>query len=98
MPCLVGILALFFPRLAILLVWLFSSYLQTAYQTVLWPVLGFLFMPLTTLAYAFAWHSGGGSVHGLGLVVLIIAVLMDLGIIGGSASSRKAKRRAHATR
>ena len=92
MPCLVAILALFFPRIAIVLVWLFSTYLHTAYQTVLWPVLGFFFMPLTTLAYAFAWHTGGGSVHGLGLVVLIIAVLMDLGILGGSAGSRKKKR------
>ena len=92
MPCLVAILALFFPRIAIILVWLFSTYLHQAYVTVIWPVLGLLFMPLTTLAYAFAWHSGGGSVHGFGLFVVIIAVLLDLGILGGSASTRKAKR------
>jgi hypothetical protein len=92
MPCLIGCLALFMPRLAIILVWLFSNYLGTAYQTVVWPVLGFFFMPLTTLAYAWAWHHGNGSVEGFGLVVVVIAVLLDLGLLGTSESSRRSTR------
>jgi hypothetical protein len=92
MPCLVGCLALFMPRLAIVLVWLFSDYLGEAYQTTLWPVLGFLFMPLTTLAYAWAVHAGDGSVSGVGLVVVVLAVLMDLGLLGGSEASRRRSR------
>jgi hypothetical protein len=87
MPCLVGLLALVFPRLAIILVVIFSDYIGTAYQTWIWPLLGFLFMPLTTLAYAWAMHSRG-SVAGIQLVVVILAVLIDLGILGGGASSR----------
>ena len=37
----------------------------------------------------------GGSIEGLGLVVLIVAVLVDLGVIGGSGheKNRKAARR-----
>lgn len=92
MPCLIGCLALFMPRLAIVLVWLFSDYLNTAYQTVVWPVLGFLFMPLTTLAYAWAWHTGNGSVSGIGLVVVVLAVLCDLGLLGTGESSRRSAR------
>jgi hypothetical protein len=94
MPCAVGCLALFFPRLAIVLVWLASDYLEQAYLTLLWPLLGFLFMPLTTLAYAFAWHEGGGSISGskLGLLVFVLAILMDLGILGGGASRREVRR------
>ncbi len=92
MPCLIGCLALFMPRLAIFLVWLFSDYLDTAYQTLIWPVLGFLFMPLTTLAYAWAWHQGNGSISGIGLVVVVLAVLIDLGLIGTSESSRRSVR------
>jgi hypothetical protein len=92
MPCLIGCLALFMPRLAIFLVWLFSDYLQTAYQTLIWPLLGFLFMPLTTLAYAWAWHQGNGSVSGIGLVVVVLAVLFDLGLLGTSESSRRSVR------
>ncbi len=78
MPCLLALLALLFPRLVIVLVWLFSDYLHAAYETVLWPVLGFIFLPLTTLAYAFAVNAGGG-VQGGYLVLVVIAVLLDLG-------------------
>ncbi len=90
MPCLIGCLALIAPRVAIVLVWIFGDLLETAYQTTVWPVLGFLFMPVTTLAYAWAWHMEPvGSVQGLGLVLVVIAVLMDLGIIGGNAEDRR---------
>ena len=94
MPFIVGCLALSAPRFAIVLVVLFSGYIGRAYETALWPFLGFLFMPLTTLAYAWAINSHG-SVEGIHLVVVVIAVLMDMGVIGGSASQRRrAKRRA----
>ncbi|MFG0331100.1 MAG: hypothetical protein ACF8PN_14510 [Phycisphaerales bacterium] len=92
MPCLLGCLALFTPRIVIVLVVIFSDYLGDAYQTTIWPLLGFIFMPLTTLAYAWAWHSGGGSVTGIGLVVVVLAVLFDLGLLGGGASSGKRYR------
>jgi hypothetical protein len=91
MPFVVGCLALMAPRFAIVLVVLLSDYIGRAYETVLWPFLGFLFMPLTTLAYAWAINSRG-SVAGFQLIVVVIAVLMDLGLIGGSASSRRRAR------
>jgi hypothetical protein len=91
MPFVVGCLALMAPRFAIVLVVLLSDYIGRAYESVLWPLLGFLFMPLTTLAYAWAINSRG-SVEGLQLVVVVIAILMDLGLIGGSAASRKRAR------
>lgn len=92
MPILVGCLALAAPRFAILVVVFFSNYIGRAYETVFWPFVGFLFMPLTTLAYAWAINSRG-SVEGVHLVVVVIAVLMDMGVIGGSASQRKRARR-----
>ena len=94
MPFVVGCLALAAPRFAIVLVVVFSNYIGRAYQTTLWPFLGFLFMPLTTLAYAWAMNANG-SVAGVYLGVVVVAVLMDLGLIGGSASRR---RRARASR
>jgi hypothetical protein len=81
-----GCLALFFPRLVIILVWLLSDYLGRAYETVFWPVLGFFFLPLTTLAYAWAINSNG-TVSGIYLVVVVVAVLVDLGLIGGGTQS-----------
>lgn len=94
MPFLIGCLALAAPRFAILLVVVFSNYIGHAYQSALWPFLGFLFMPLTTLAYAWAMNSRG-SVTGFSLVVVVVAVLVDLGLVGGSASRRRRRREKH---
>ena len=81
MPFLVGCLALGTPRFAILLVVLFSDYIGRAYDTTLWPLLGFFFMPLTTLSYAFAINSNG-AVDGMYLVLVVVTVLLDLGLGG----------------
>lgn len=88
MPCLIGCLALAAPRVAIVLVVVFSDYLGRAYDTWVWPLLGFVFMPLTTLAYAWAINVRG-SVEGVHLVVVVLAVLLDLGLIGGSSRARR---------
>ncbi len=90
MPCLLGCSALIAPRVVIGLVVIFSDYIGNAYSTTLWPLLGFFFMPLTTLAYAWAINDNG-SVAGIHLVAVVIAVLIDLGIIGGNASNRKVR-------
>jgi apolipoprotein N-acyltransferase len=88
MPCFLTILALFLPRLVLFLLWLFSEYLHRAFDTVVWPVLGFLLMPYTTLAWAAAQNEAGG-VKGWSLALLIVAVLLDLGVISGSKPPRK---------
>lgn len=82
MPCLLALIAVFFPRLVIVLIFLFSNYFDRAYETILWPVLGFIFLPFTTLAYAFAMNDGG-ALTGIYLLIFVIAVLMDLGAWGG---------------
>ena len=91
MGCILAIVALSFPLVVIVLVWLFSDYLHRAYETALWPVLGFLLMPFTTLAYALAMNQNEGSVSGIYLVVVVIAVLVDIGAIG--SGGHRARRR-----
>lgn len=92
MPCLLALLALLTPRVVLVLVWLFSDYLSRAYDGVLWPLLGFFFMPLTTLAYAWAVNSNG-SVTGMYFVAVLVAALIDLGTVGGSGASGKRRKR-----
>ena len=88
MPCLIGCLALAAPRVAIVVVVIFSDFIGRNYQTTIWPLLGFFFMPLTTLAYAWAINTNG-SVSGLYLAIVVVTVLMDLGLIGGGEAARR---------
>lgn len=90
MGCFVGCIALAFPRLVLFVMFLTSNYVGRAYETNIWPVMGFFFMPLTTIAYAWAVNANG-TVTGVYLVVVVIAVLMDLGTTGNGAH-RGAKR------
>ena len=90
MGCVVGCIALIFPRLVLASIFLLSGYLGRAYETTIWPLLGFFFMPFTTLAYAWAVNTNG-TVTGIYLVVVVIAVLMDLGSNGQGASEGRKK-------
>jgi hypothetical protein len=90
MPCLVLVLLLAFPRIALLLIFFTSNYLQRAYQGLLLPLLGFLFLPLTTLAYAWMVNTRQ-AIAGINLVILIIAVVIDLGGLSGGEYHRRTR-------
>ena len=88
MPCLFAILILAFPRVAILLLYFFTHYFSGLFDGILIPLLGFLFLPLTLLAYAFMANSH--QPHDMVfLVVMFIAVILDLGLIGGGHRLRQ---------
>lgn len=89
MPLIIGCLALGMPRVVLVLVYLFTNLLQTSYTTILWPILGVIFAPLTTLAYAFAVQQSGGHVSGIWLALVIVAVLLDLGLLRSGSSKKR---------
>jgi hypothetical protein len=76
-----ALLGLITPRLIMVVLWLFTDYLRHAYDGWLLPLLGFFLLPTTTLSYAIAENSMHG-LRGLGLVLVIVGLLVDLGIIG----------------
>jgi hypothetical protein len=84
MPCclIIGVLA--FPRIVLVCMFLFSNYLERAYHGLILPILGFIFLPLTTIAYAWLMNTHQ-AIQGVNLVILIVAVLVDAGGIGGGA-------------
>ena len=85
MPCFLLIAVLFFPRIALVLMWFFSTYLQSAFHgSLVLPIVGFIFLPLTTIVYAWELNSGMPTA-GINLLWLLIAVIIDLGGLGGSA-------------
>jgi hypothetical protein len=92
MGCLLALVGLITPRVVMVLLWVFTNYLSRAFDTFIWPLLGFFFLPTTTLAYAVAQNSFDG-LRGVGLVLFILGVLIDFGMLGGGARSRR--RRAY---
>jgi hypothetical protein len=90
MPCLLLILFVAFPRIALLLLFFLTTYLQHAFQSLLVLLIGFLFLPLTTLVYAWMVNSHM-PVIGLNLIILIIAVIVDIGSLGGGEYHRRTR-------
>jgi hypothetical protein len=85
--CLFVILAAFTPRLALFLVWVFTDYVKIAFHGgFIWPFLGLIFLPFTTLIYTFAYQPGVG-VTGWGWFFVVIGVLLDLCSYGGGGYS-----------
>jgi hypothetical protein len=85
--CLVVLFALVTPRFILFLLWLFTNYLNHAFASGWWGILGFVFLPTTTIAYAVArneFTAAGGGLEVAGIVVIVLGVAVDLGLLGGS--------------
>ncbi|MGA8037033.1 MAG: hypothetical protein WA823_13665 [Candidatus Acidiferrales bacterium] len=82
------IIFLAFPRIALALLFFFTNYLDRAYHGFLVPLLGFLFLPLTTLVYAWIVNTRQ-PLAGINLVFIVVAVVIDLGGLGHGASRRR---------
>jgi hypothetical protein len=88
MPCLVVLLALISPRLALFCLWLFSNVLDRAYDSWIVPLIGFFVLPWTTLAYAGMWSSGSNQVFGFEWFVVGFAFVVDVFSWVGGRSAR----------
>jgi hypothetical protein len=88
MPCLLVIVAAAFPRVILVLMFLLSNYLERAYHGILVPLLGFFFLPLTTLVYAWMTNTHM-PLEGVNLVILLVAVIVDVGGLGGGEYHRR---------
>ncbi len=80
-------------RLALLLVWVLTPLVSRAFQGTLlggWllPILGFIFLPLTTLAYIVVYVPGTG-VTGWNWLWVILAFFLDLATQGSRAYANR---------
>jgi hypothetical protein len=89
MGCIVAVIALLFPRITIVVLWLFTGWFNGVFNGALIPVLGFLFMPVTTLWYSVVVNRYGGEWNTIAVVGMVIAVVIDLSTTGGSYKQRK---------
>ena len=83
MPCLFVFLALLTPRLVVALLWLFTAWFEGLFDTMLWPILGFIFLPTTLLWYTAVQHWFDGQWTLWPVVGLVIALMIDVSPAGG---------------
>lgn len=90
MGCIFVLIALLSSRLALALMWIFTPWVDRAFGPLIWPILGIIFLPLTTLLYVILWNTGGRGVTGWEWIFVILAVFVDVASHGASARRRAA--------
>jgi hypothetical protein len=90
MCCVVTLLIFIGPRIAGI-VWYFvdTPLWNAAFNNILWPILGILILPWTTLSYVLM---SPGGVQGLQWAVVILGLLIDIASFGGGGYSRQRGR------
>ena len=75
--CLIAIMIAFAPRLVLILAWIFSDRWDLVWGgTFIWPLLGIIFAPYTTVMYMLVWSPTG--LHGFDWMWLFLGVLLDI--------------------
>ena len=88
MCCLALVAGFLGPRLALFVWWAFGNKVDAAFDTWIWPLLGLIFLPWTTLAYVLAWGPVN-AVSGAGWLVVALGFAADI----ATYRSRAAKNR-----
>ena len=87
--CLVAIAAMLSPRLATILIWIFdNSRTSAAFDSFWWALLGWIFLPWTTLAWIVCYAPVRG-VTGFGWFIVVFAFFVDLMTHAGAAQARR---------
>jgi hypothetical protein len=76
------------PRIALFLWWVFGDKVDAAFDSWIWPLLGLILLPWTTLAYVLVWSPIGG-VEGWEWLIVALGVAADI----ATYSARAAKSR-----
>jgi hypothetical protein len=88
MGCLVPLLALISPRLALFALLLFSDLIGDAFDSWIVPILGFFLLPWTTLAYVVMWWASDGNL-GFEWFIVVLAFVIDIGAYAKSGDARR---------
>ena len=83
MPCLFAAFALLTPRLLIVVLYFFSNWFAGIFASLLWPLLGLIFLPTTLLWYTAVHHWFGGQWSLWPIVGLVVALMIDVSPAGG---------------
>jgi hypothetical protein len=88
MGCLLALLAGFAPRVALVLIWIFTNLVDRAFNGFLVPLLGLILFPYATLFYVLVYQVSGLS--GWGWAFVVLGFIFDLGHwAGGGVTGRQ---------
>ena len=89
MPCLIALFALIGPRVALIFTAILSDMISRAIDSFWVALLGFLFLPWTTLAYVVFYDLGSGrKVYGIEWFLVGLAFLVDIASYAGGRYAR----------
>lgn len=90
MCCFVLVLGFLGPRIAFVWLWIAeTARVNAAFGgTIIWPLLGVLFLPWTSLAWLAAYAIPGG-VTGVGWLVVGLGLLFDIASYSGRAAQQR---------
>ena len=77
------------PRVMMFFMWLFTDWFALAFKTRIWPLLGFFFMPWTTMTYMGIQIRNDGQFTGIWLALFIVAIMIDISSNGAAGSHRR---------
>ena len=90
MCCVISSLFFLGPRAGLLIWWLVNpGRFNLVYNNLLLPVIGTIFLPVSTLTYTFIYKPAFGSLTGLDWLWMGIALMVDLSLYGGGMFSRR---------
>ncbi|NIS78675.1 MAG: hypothetical protein GTO14_00230 [Anaerolineales bacterium] len=85
--CLFALLAAGTPRLALVLLWIFTTRVGEAFEgSILIPILGFFLLPLTTVFYVLV---SVGGLSPFDWFLLAVGFLIDIGSYGSGVFGRR---------
>ena len=77
MPCLLLLIALIAPRVLVFALWLIGWF-HGVFPSIMWPILGFIFLPTTLVWYTVVAHLYRGEWGAFQFIVLVIAIAIDV--------------------
>ena len=75
--CLLAMTAAFAPRVVLGIMWIFGPRMNAAFDTWIWPLLGLIFLPYTTIMYVLVWSPVLGVI-GWDWLWVGLGVMLDL--------------------
>jgi hypothetical protein len=87
MGCLFLLIMMLSPRLGIIILWAFTNWVNLAFTSWIWPLLGLIFLPWTTLLYILVAAPAGGITF-WGWLFVALGLLSDLASHAQAYASR----------